>query len=150
MKIDAPRMGKQGISPRRADWQVDRWRVLWNWSNGCSNRGSRKEQGESFVAWQRVLIENSAMWLSVAPGRLTNPEICPEQLYNVYCKCTFSPYRAVNTLRLSYTNQSVNVVQGNNRCLFWDPHKTHKYSCVGQNVELLNVKLAVHIVTTGL
>ena len=28
--------------------------------------------------------------------------------------------------------------------------KTHKYSVCGQNVELLNVKLAVHIVTTGL
>jgi len=27
-----------------------------------------------------------------------------------------------------------------NRCLFSDPHKTHKYT--GQNVELLNVKLA--------
>jgi len=25
-------------------------------------------------------------------------------------------------------NQSVNVVQGNNRCLFSDPHKTHKYA----------------------
>ena len=35
----------------------------------------------------------------------------------------FSPYRAVNTLRLGYKNQSVNVVQGNNRCLFSDPHK---------------------------
>ena len=30
--------------------------------------------------------------------------------------------------RLSYTNQSVNAVQGNNRCLFSDPHKTHKYT----------------------
>jgi hypothetical protein len=40
----------------------------------------------------------------------------------------FSPYRAVNTLRLSYTNHSVNAVQWNNRCLFWDSHKTHKYS----------------------
>ena len=39
-----------------------------------------------------------------------------------------SPYRAVNTLRLGYTNQSVNVVLGNNRCLFSDPHKTHKYT----------------------
>jgi len=29
-----------------------------------------------------------------------------------------SLYRAVNTLHLGYTNQSVNVVQGNNRCLF--------------------------------
>ena len=28
--------------------------------------------------------------------------------------------------------QSVNAVYGNNRCLFSDPHKTHKYSCVGR------------------
>ena len=40
----------------------------------------------------------------------------------------FSPYRAVNTLRLCYTNQSVNAVQGNNRCLFSNPHKTHKHT----------------------
>jgi len=33
-----------------------------------------------------------------------------------------SPYRAVNTLPLCYKNQSVNLVQGNNRCLFSDPH----------------------------
>jgi len=32
--------------------------------------------------------------------------------------------------------------------LFSDPHKTHKYT-VSQNVGLLNVKLVVHIVTTG-
>jgi len=38
-----------------------------------------------------------------------------------------SPYRAVNTLRLGYTNQPVNAVQWNNRCLFWDPHKTHQH-----------------------
>jgi len=37
-------------------------------------------------------------------------------------------YRAVNTLRLYYKNQSVNAVWGNNRCLFSDPHKTHKYT----------------------
>jgi hypothetical protein len=36
-------------------------------------------------------------------------------------------YRAVNILRLGYRNQSVNVVQWNNRRLFSDPHKTHKY-----------------------
>ena len=28
----------------------------------------------------------------------------------------------------SYTNQSVNAVQGNNRCLFSDLYKTHKYT----------------------
>jgi hypothetical protein len=37
-------------------------------------------------------------------------------------------YRAVNTLRLGYKNQSVNAVQWNNLCLFSDPHKTHKYT----------------------
>ena len=35
-------------------------------------------------------------------------------------------YRVVNTLRHSYKNQPVNAVQGNNRCLFSDPHKTYK------------------------
>jgi len=40
------------------------------------------------------------------------PVPVPPELY------IFSPYRAVNTLRLGYKNQSVNVVQGNNRCLF--------------------------------
>jgi hypothetical protein len=37
-------------------------------------------------------------------------------------------YRAVNTIPLGCKNQSVNDVWGNNRCLFSDPHKTHKYS----------------------
>jgi hypothetical protein len=37
-------------------------------------------------------------------------------------------YRAVNTFRLGYKNQSVNAVQWNNRYLFSDPHKTHKYT----------------------
>jgi hypothetical protein len=43
---------------------------------------------------------------------------------NVECRT----YRAVNTLRLSYKNQPINAVQWNNRCLFSDPHKTHKYT----------------------
>ena len=43
---------------------------------------------------------------------------------NVECRT----YRAVNTLRLRYKNQPVNAVQWNNRCLFSDPHKTHKYT----------------------
>jgi len=31
---------------------------------------------------------------------------------------TLISYRTVNTLRLGYKNQSVNAVEGNNRCLF--------------------------------
>ena len=40
----------------------------------------------------------------------------------------FNSYRAVNTLHLGYIKQSVNAVKGNNRCLFSDPHRTHKYN----------------------
>ena len=60
-----------------------------------------------------------------------------------------SSYRPVNTLHLSYENQSVNVVQGNNRCLFSDPYKTHKYSVCGQN-NFLKLNTVVHKVTTGI
>jgi hypothetical protein len=38
-----------------------------------------------------------------------------------------------------FKKKSVNAVYGNNRCLFRDPHKTHKLC--GQNVEFMNVKL---------
>ena len=48
---------------------------------------------------------------------------------NVECRT----YRAVNTLRLGYKNQPVNAVQWNNRCLFSEPHNTHKYAvCRGR------------------
>ena len=39
-----------------------------------------------------------------------------------------SSYSTENTLHLGYKNTSVNFVDGNNRCLFSDPHKTHKYT----------------------
>ena len=47
---------------------------------------------------------------------------------NINLSYTFIPYRAVNTLRLGYKNQSVNAVYRNKRSLFSDPYKTHKYT----------------------
>ena len=38
---------------------------------------------------------------------------------------TTGPLKGLN---ICYTNQSVNAVWGNNRCLFSDPHKLHKYT----------------------
>ena len=37
-----------------------------------------------------------------------------------------SSYRAVNTFHLGYKNQSVYYISVTSRCLFSDPHKTHK------------------------
>jgi hypothetical protein len=50
------------------------------------------------------------------------------QIHTKHIQCVGRTYRTVNTLRLSYKNQPVNAVQWNNRSLFSDPHKTHKYS----------------------
>ena len=36
-------------------------------------------------------------------------------------------YRAGNAIHLGYKYQSVSAVKENNRCLFWDPYKTHTY-----------------------
>jgi hypothetical protein len=47
---------------------------------------------------------------------------------NVEFVNVFSSYHAVNTLHLSYKNLPAVAVQWNNHCLFWDPHKRHKYT----------------------
>ena len=57
----------------------------------------------------------------------------------------FSPYRAVNTLiktsQLKLYREIMAVCS--------EIHTKHINTVCGQNVELLNVKLVVHIVTTG-
>jgi hypothetical protein len=45
----------------------------------------------------------------------------------------FRPYRALNTLRLGYNNQSLNAVCS-------EMHKKHTKTVCGQNVEFLDVK----------
>jgi hypothetical protein len=37
-------------------------------------------------------------------------------------------YLTGNTLSLRYRDQPVNAVQGNSRCLLWEPYGTHKYT----------------------
>jgi len=34
---------------------------------------------------------------------------------------------SVNTLRPGYKSQLIDTLQGNNRCLFWEPHNTEKF-----------------------
>ena len=60
-----------------------------------------------------------------------------------------SPYRAVNTLRLCYKTSQL-MLYREIMAVCSEIHTKHINTVCGQNVELLNVKLAVHIVTTGL
>ena len=60
---------------------------------------------------------------------------------------SFSPYRAVNTLHLSYKNQLMLYRDIITMCS--QIHTKHINTLCGQKVEFVNVKLEVHIVTTG-
>ena len=53
-------------------------------------------------------------------GRIVTKCISPN--YIILNSC-----HAVNTVCLGYKSHSVNAVYGNNRYLFSDPHKIHKY-----------------------
>ena len=57
-------------------------------------------------------------------------------------------YRAVNTLWVTEASQLMLYREIMAVCS--EIHTKYKNTLCGQNVELLNVKLAVHIVTTGL
>jgi len=59
-----------------------------------------------------------------------------------------SPYRAVNTLGLGLKTSQL-MLYREIMAVCSEIHTKHINTVCGQNVELLNVKLAVHIVTTG-
>jgi hypothetical protein len=65
---------------------------------------------------------------------------------NMYCIWIFNPYRAVNTLRLGYKNQSVSIVHANERYLLLEAFK-HINTLSGQKAELFLLNLMLHIVT---
>jgi hypothetical protein len=60
---------------------------------------------------------------------------------------SFSPYRAVNTPSVIQNNQL--MLCGEIIAVCSQIHTKHINTLCRQNVELLNVKLAVHIVTSG-
>ena len=60
-----------------------------------------------------------------------------------------SPYRAVNTLRVVIKTSKLKLYR-EIMAVCSEIHTKHINTLCGQNVELLNVKLVVHIVTTGL
>ena len=113
-----------------------RWR--WVWSIGGMTLTGKNQYWEKnlfqrhFATWNE-LESKPGLWnlkarkmkvLWIHRWRIL------ERILHITINCTwkFSPYRAVNTHLLGYKNQSVNAVQWNNRCLFSDPHKTHKYT----------------------
>jgi hypothetical protein len=87
-----------------------------------------------------IIKKNIRRWLQFM--KLLNPLL----QNNIYKS---SLYLTGNTLRLRYKEQPVNAVQGNSRCLFWEPYGTQKYT-VGRMQSLSKLKSMVCIVTTGL
>jgi len=56
-----------------------------------------------------------------------------QRLRLTYIKIQLVPHRKHKLpVIISYRNYSLSTVYRNKRCLFSDPHKTHKYSCVGR------------------
>jgi hypothetical protein len=72
-----------------------------------------------------------------------------EKQSQLYLKILYVPL-SKHTLHLGYKNQSVNVVCREIIAVCSQIHTKHINTRCGQNVELLNVKLLVHMVTTGL
>ena len=60
-----------------------------------------------------------------------------------------SPYRAVNTVSSGYKTSQL-MLYREIMAVYSEIHTKHINTLCGQNVELLNVKLAVHTVTAGL
>jgi len=99
--------------------------------SACYDRLSSLKIDRLATSW---LIGYSVRLKYFYADALTDIRLCVRKLVCLWFRTElnyiqrFSPYRAVNTLYICYTNQSFNAVWGNNRCLFWDPHKTLKYT----------------------
>ena len=74
------------------------------------------------MAWQLKHFHATDLMCTRIPAKKFN-EKSPRLSCRLYHVHTASEHS-----HLSYKNQSVYAVQGNNRCLFSDPHKTHKYT----------------------
>ena len=66
----------------------------------------------------------------------------------IYISFKSSPYRPVNALRLGYKNQLMLYREVIGACSHI--HTKHINTLCGQNVELLNIKLVIRVMTTGL
>jgi hypothetical protein len=85
-------------------------------------------------------------WTSVIGGRQLTALAMARPLktkINLSYSYWSSPYRAVNTIFLGYTNQPVNAVQESNHSLFWDPYKTHKHNLWAEH-RITKWKFVVH------
>jgi len=79
------------------------------------NRRARRKHLPLLLCVSQIasgLARGASRISTVRGGPEVKSKINPNYCYR------FSPYRAVNTLRLVYKNPSVNAVWGNNRSLF--------------------------------
>jgi hypothetical protein len=122
-------------------WTLRRWGRL-QWHNFLmKSRGNRSAGSEIRMGYEHThrykwgLINLFSPFVGMEVARNSWPKHCDYSLPNYINPLKtkhicfikeLNAYRAVNTLRFGYKNQSLNVSEGKSCCLLWDPYKTHK------------------------
>jgi hypothetical protein len=116
------------LKVQHAQWLSANCETRKFWSTSLTVTSGTKSWNHLLNFWLKVSTKPLDIGHSVSSAvfalRQASKHYGQAELYNYITR----PSRAVNTLRLSYKNQSVYAVCGNNRCLFSDPHITHKYT----------------------
>ena len=115
---------------RRVSWPQFAFTTHFSWraSRSYGTRAFCCQSAGMFICWQLGTVTVCFCCVFKDDGERVVTLRLTVNHFNLSCIHTSSPYRAVNTLRICYKIQPVNAVQWNNRCLFSDPHKTHKYT----------------------
>ena len=108
-----------------------RWMSMEQWWNDTDREKLSNTRGETGTSATLSTTNLTRNGLKLHPGlrgvRTVTNRLYRRSIWIILCIKTQSVPRSKHTSS-QFKNQSVKAVYGNNRCLFWDPYKTHKYT----------------------